>query len=383
MGTVLRVLVVVILLLSSAALVFAVMLYGKRELLINRAHMMEDQFRLVAKTIEAADAPDGGVQPSVTAKDTSPVTSKEMDNPERSTFWTTYQFKLETPNLKSMDLDSPKDQLQLRHYYQTVPGPDGKEVRVKDEVNQGEWSTKGAGTMRELLDQLYVRAKKQQETLNKTRVELQKLREELNTTIEEHNKLKQEGRADKKTIDEKNKEIDQLKENIRGLERKIAGLEEEKKTLTAEVAEAKDEITKKKAEIDDLNKKIKDQENQIAKLKGPGKGLPPKTDQSVNPADYLGSPGDKGKVVAVDDKLKFVVVELPDTAMTELIGEQRDRPMPQIEMMIRRPGFKSSTGEFITRIRFRQVLRQKNLVVADILIDWQQSPVEISDVVFF
>jgi len=51
--------------------------------------------------------------------------------------------------------------------------------------------------------------------------------------------------------------------------------------------------------------------------------------------------------------------------------------------MVRRPGFKSATGEFITRIKFRQVLRQKNLVVADILIDWQQSPVEINDAVFF
>ena len=87
--------------------------------------------------------------------------------------------------------------------------------------------------------------------------------------------------------------------------------------------------------------------------------------------------------MAVDDKLKFVVVDLSDAAMTELIGEQRDRPMPQIEMMVRRTGFKSASGEFITRIKFRQVLRQKNLVVADILIDWQQAPVEVNDVVFF
>ena len=69
--------------------------------------------------------------------------------------------------------------------------------------------------------------------------------------------------------------------------------------------------------------------------------------------------------------------------VAELIGEQRDRPMPPIELMVRRPGFKSATGEFITRIKCRQVLRQNNLVVADILIDWQQSPVEVNDVVFY
>ena len=87
--------------------------------------------------------------------------------------------------------------------------------------------------------------------------------------------------------------------------------------------------------------------------------------------------------MAVDDKLKFVVVELSDASMTEMLGEQRDRPLPQIELMVRRPGYKSATGEFITRIKFRQVLRQKNLIVADIQIDWQQAPVEVNDVVFF
>jgi myosin heavy subunit len=381
MGTVLRVLVILILVLSGSALFLAIKLYGKRELLISRAHMQEEYVRKISKTLEAAEPPDA-VQPNYVSKDTSPVTSKEMDNPERSPFWNTYLYKLETPNLPSMNLDSNEKQLQLRQYYQMKPGPDGKLARVKHPVNQGEFSTEGPGTMRELLDQVLDRATKQNATLNKTRVELQKVREELGTTIEEHNKLKQEGRADKKTIDEKNKEIDKLKEDIRNLERKVSGLEEEKKTLTAEVAEAKAEIEKNKAIIDDLNKKVKDQDATIKKLIGDKKSGP-KGDPVTLAEAFQGAPGEKGKIVEVDDKLKFVVVELTDAAMTELIGEQRDRPMPQVELMVRRPGFKSPSGEFITRIKFRQVLRQKNLVVADILIDWQQAPVAKSDVVFF
>jgi len=380
MGTVLKVLVIVILVLSGAALFLAVELYGKRELLINRTHLLEEQFRKVAKTIEAAEPPDA-VQPNYVAKDVSPVTSKEMDNPERSPFWNTYQYKLETPNLPSMNLDSDKLQLQLRHYYQTTKDANGKDVKVKDPVNPGIYSTKGPGTMQELLDQVLERATKQNIALNKTRVELAKVREELGTTIEDYNKIKQDGRADKKTIDDKNKEIDKLKEDIRNLERKVSGLEEEKKNLAAEVAELKKDNENKQAQIDDMAKKMKEQEATIKKLMGDRK-VPGKDPVTLAEA-FLGAPGDKGKIVAVDDKLKFVVVDLSDAAMTELVGEQRDRPMPQIELLVRRPGFKSASGEFITRIKFRQVLRQKNLVVADILIDWQQAPVEINDVVFF
>jgi archaellum component FlaC len=379
MGTVLKVLVIVILVLSGAALFLAVDLYGKRELLINRTHLLEEQFRKVAKTIEAAEPQDAD-QPNYVAKDVSPVTSKEMDNPERSPFWNTYLYKLETPNLPSMNLDSDKLQLQLRHYYQTTKDANGKDVKVKDPVNPGIYSTKGPGTMQELLDQVLERATKQNATLNKTRVELAKVREELGTTIEDYNKIKQDGRADKKTIDDKNKEIDKLKEDIRNLERKVSGLEEDKKNLTAEVAELKKDNENKQALVDDLTKQVKERDATIKKMMG-DKGKAP---NPTAPSEaFQGGPGDKGKIVAVDEKLKFVVVDLSDKAMTELVGEQRDRPMPQIELLVRRPGFKSAAGEFITRIKFRQVLRQKNLVVADILIDWQQAPVEVNDVVFF
>ena len=379
MGTVLKVLVIVILVLSGAALFLAVDLYGKRELLINRTHLLEEQFRKVAKTIEAAE-PQDAVQPNYVAKDVSPVTSKEMDNPERSPFWNTYLYKLETPNLPSMNLDSDKLQLQLRHYYQTTKDANGKDVKVKDPVNPGIYSTKGPGTMQELLDQVLERATKQNATLNKTRVELAKVREELGTTIEDYNKIKQDGRADKKTIDDKNKEIDKLKEDIRNLERKVSGLEEDKKNLTAEVAELKKDNENKQALVDDLTKQVKERDATIKKMMGDNGKAPNPTAPTEA---FQGGPGDKGKIVAVDEKLKFVVVDLSDKAMTELVGEQRDRPMPQIELLVRRPGFKSAAGEFITRIKFRQVLRQKNLEVADILIDSQQAPVEVNDVVFF
>ncbi len=382
MGTVLRVFVIIILLLSGAALFLAVQLYSKRELLINRTHLLEEQFRKVVKTIEEKEPPADAQQPNYTGRDTSPVTSKEMENPERSTFWTTYQYKLETPNLQTMSWDADEKKRQIRQYYRTEITPEGKIRRVRNAVDVGTYCVDGPGTMQQMLDELLDRATKQNATLNKTRTELQKIREELVTTIEEHNKLKQLGRADKKTIEEKNKKIEGLEVEKLGLMRKIEGLEEEKRNLTAEVAELKAEIEKKNGEIEELNKLAKDLRAEIKRLKD-SHIKPPTETTTGTAASFQGAPGTKGKVVAVDEKLKFIVIDLTPDAMTELIGEQRDRPMPQIELMIRRPGFKSASGEFITRIKCRQVLRQNNLIVADILIDWQQSPVEINDVVFY
>jgi hypothetical protein len=69
--------------------------------------------------------------------------------------------------------------------------------------------------------------------------------------------------------------------------------------------------------------------------------------------------------------------------MKELLGQNLDQALPQVEMMVRRPGLKTAAGDFITRIRLRQVVRDQALFTADVLPDWQQHPVEKGDVVFF
>lgn len=378
MNTVLRVLVVVILVLSAAALALAIGLFGKRELLIGRTHLLETQLIRIAKTIEQTD-PAEPVRPPTTARDTSPVTSKELDNPERSAFWDSYLFKLETPNLPVIDLDNEQKKLQLRQYYRMV---DGKKA-IDPLTNKP--STSGPGTMQELLDLVLTRATIQNATLNKTRVELTKVRTELDDTIKDLNDVKRNGRTDKRIIEDKQKEIETLKDEKLALERKIKGLEEEKVALTAELAESKNEITKQKEEIADLAKQVKDLNQRVKDLIGKA-GIPKSGDSAVRVGDIFQgklSPGDKGRIVASDDKLKFVVAELSDAFMAEILGPNRDGALPQLELMVRRPGLKSPSGEFVTRIKLRQILRQQNLVVADVLIDWQQMPVDKNDVVFF
>jgi len=95
------------------------------------------------------------------------------------------------------------------------------------------------------------------------------------------------------------------------------------------------------------------------------------------------SAGDKGKIIEANDELKFAIIEFGDDAMTEMVGSDRQNPLPQLEMNVRRIGRQSASGEFVTRIKLRQAVRGKNFVVADILSDWQQVTVEKGDVVFF
>jgi hypothetical protein len=381
MGKLLRVLVVIILVLGALALTLAVLLFGRRELLIGRTWALEEQVIKIAKTLEAKDPADQP-QPGLPGRDISPVTSRELENPELSTFWDTYTHKLEQANLPTLDISDKR--LQLRSFYQYETGADGKSKKVVDQFT-GKPSTKGPGTMAELLDQVFERAKAQNALLNRTRSELLKVRTELADAITELNGVKKQGRSDKKMIDGLRADVARLEDEKRVLERKIERLEEEKKELAAELAEAKNEIAKQKEEIESLSKTIQAQLKQIKELIGRINAPKPEdggTSQQGAMTAKL-SPGDHGKIVAADGKLKFAVIEVTDAFMVEMLGPGRDGPLPQIEMMVRRPGMQSAAGEFVSRIRLKQVIREQNLIVADILIDWEQVPMEKGDVVFF
>lgn len=383
MGKLLRVLVVVILVLGGLALTLAILLFSRRELLIGRTWMLEEQVIKIAKTLEAQDPADQQ-QPNLPGRDVSTVTSRELDNPELSTFWDSYQHKLEQGNLPTLDIGTEEKRLQLRQYYRYETGPDGKPKKVLDPLS-GKPYTKGPGTMSELLEEVFTRAAAQNALLNRTRGELKKVREELVETINELNAVKKQGRTDKKTIENLRADIARLEDEKRTLERKIDRLEEEKKELQGELAEAKNEIAKRDEEIESLTKTVQTQDKRIKELIGIiNRPVSGGTTTSVdNNLTAKLSPGDKGKIVAADNLLKFVVIELSDDFMAEMLGPNRDQALPQIEMMVRRPGMQTAAGDFVSRIRLKQVLRDQNLIVADTLIDWEQVPLEKGDVVFF
>ena len=96
MGKVLRVLVILLTILSIVATIFAYMNYNKREILIGRTHLLEDMVAKIAGTFEAEDIPETP-QPTYPKLDISAVTSREIENPERSAFWDSYEHRYEPP----------------------------------------------------------------------------------------------------------------------------------------------------------------------------------------------------------------------------------------------------------------------------------------------
>ena len=92
--------------------------------------------------------------------------------------------------------------------------------------------------------------------------------------------------------------------------------------------------------------------------------------------------GDKGEVIEADNDDMFAIVKFSDEAMKELKGENRDRPLPSLELGVKRKGFSGEAGEFVGRIRLRQEVKGKNYVVCDILGPWEQDKLKAGDVLF-
>jgi len=375
MNIALRVLVIVVLVLNITAFVFSTLLYSKRSMLLERVQLMQEQMVKVSKTLEAQDPADPASPPTLTPRDIAKVTEVLQDNPEMSSFWDSYATKLEQQSLPVMEVDSsPAKKLQLSAYYKL----DAEGKPEKDAL--GNKISEGPGTMREVLNQIYDRAKAQNALLNKTRGELSKVREELVGTIVELNAVKQDGRQDKKTIVELKERIVQLETELAEKVAKIQQLEQRMRELEVELTDAK-------AELEVAREKLETASQEIASLKKALEEAIKRSRAAKDGAIASGvvnlTAGVKGKVIACDDQLKFAIVELSPETMKELQGEALDQPLPQVDMLVRRDGFDGPAKEFITRIRLRQAIRGQNMIICDILSDWQQAPVEKNDVVFF
>ncbi len=379
MGKALRILVIIILILSVVSLIFANMLFSKRELLTKRNQILEDTVVKLARTIESEDAESKAASPL--DKDIDVVEEREMINPQKQDVLERYAIEIETPNLPTYDLGTPAMRRQLRSLY--VIDPATGKPRL-DELTQRP-AMAGKGSMQEVLDSVFERAKTQQTKLNATRDELQKMRVKLIASVEEINALKVSGRASKVEIKEKREQIATLEDEKSQLTDRVAKLTAEKRELTAELADTQNEletITDEKLVLEEDLTKAREL-IEVLKEKLSGRRQQPTMGDGGDVAVTALSAGDKGKILEANDELKFAVLEFSNDAMEEMLGPERSNMLPQLEMNVRRPGRESAAGEFITRIKLRQVVRGRNLVVADILSDWQQTTVEKGDVVFF
>ena len=384
MNKALHALVYIILILAVAALVFELNLYKKRQLLGERNRAFEDFVVSLAKTVETTDATKS-VPPTVNL-DIQEVEAKTVESPMVKNLLEEYPIHLEQSNLGTFDWDNPAKRLQLRQYYLIDPIT-GKPK--EDPANYGHPMTTGEGTMSALLSELFDRAAKQQATLNSTRAELTKMRDKLEETVAAHNKLKQDDRADKVTIEELKAKIAQLEEAKANLEEQVQELKNQIEELNGQITSLKDEVQHAKDETEavkeDLEKEKKKSE-QYKKMLIAERNIRAKLDRGGGGTGQTSAAtltlGDKGTLAAVDNDLMYAVVKFSDAAMKELLGPNREGALPMLELDIKRPGFNGPAGERIGRLRLRVAVEGENLVIADLLGDWEQEKAQVGDVVF-
>jgi len=379
MNKALHALVYVILVIAAAALYFEYNLYGKKELLKDRNRQLEDYLVKLSNTIEKSDAAKPATAPEA-RKDVSTVEAKLVDTPETENLLEEYQAQLEEQNLETMKWDD-KERIQLRQYYKV----DGEGNRIPDAANPGDYVKKGPGTAQELLDQLFDRAKAQQAKLNTTRAALAEMRTKVEALASDYNKIKPEARQDKVTIEEKKGQISDLEQAKAAVEEQLTKVKGQVDDLNAEIKSLKDEVSSAKDETEAVREDLQKKTEYADKLKELLKNaVAPAQRGPVSGAAAVTSltAGTKGKIVDVNSKLMFAVIEFSDDAIAELLGPERQNPLPLLEMGIRRKGFQGPAGEYVGRIRLRQAVQNKNFVIADILGDWQQATMQKDDEVF-
>ena len=371
-------LVYVILAVAGVALYFEMKLFEKKELLTDSNEQLRKCIVDLSSYIEAENAPQGAALEA--KQDVSPREAREVDDPEMVNLLEKYNSQYETTNIKCLDWGNAQS-AQLRRLYAL----DAEGNKQPDQANPGKFIMEGKDTAAELIKQIVGRAKYQKDTLKETRKELSVVRTKLQDLVADYNELPKEIRLNKIEIEKKNKEIETLTAEKTKVETDLENSKKEVEDLKADVASLKDEVSAAKDETEaakeDLEKSKKLVETLLSRLKNQSSGPRPVTGGPVAGGGQLTS-GDKGKVASVQNEKLFVIVQFEDAALDELIGSERNGALPPHEMLVVRPA-KGEGGKerIVGKIRLRQWTPKSNLVVADILKDWQQEPIEKNDVV--
>ena len=375
MNKALHVFVYLFLALAGTALFFEIKLDEKRTELTDRNRMQEDYFVKIARTIEKAE-PDKSTTFEI-QKDASPVENRLVDSPDMENLLEEYPAPLEQTSLETYNWENSRDQLRSVYVLDPMTG--------KPVMDGNQPQTRGSDEQK-LLDGLFESAKDQQKRLNDTRTQLAAMRERLEKVVKELNELKPVARQDKVTIEERNAKIAKLEEEKAQLEDTIKKLKANIEELNGEITSLKDEVQTAKDETEAAKEELAKEQKKVEQLKQLVKDLSAqinaRADDGANSAVTAISVGDKGKIVRVDNESMFAIIEFTESAMKELKGDDLARPLPMLELNVRRPGFNGQAGELVGRVRLRQEIRGKNMAICDILGAWEQDKVAPNDVIF-
>ncbi|MCR5413493.1 MAG: hypothetical protein K6F50_02035 [Kiritimatiellae bacterium] len=265
---------------------------------------------------------------------------------------------------------------------------EGKQV-----MKGGNWDTDETSADK-CLAGLVKKLQVQKEQFAKTRKALKPLRDKLAEVVRMYNDLTPVVRdlaetkhnneeqiatltSEKTALLEKQAEYEnQLKEKTR----KIEDLNHDVEAAVQETAVAKEELEKSTKMVEILKKQIQDLLQQQRNLMASGGGSNgPSGAAAVTSLSY----GDKGNIIRVDNGLLSAVVRFEPQAMKELKGGDSTRPIPLMELAVKRyMSDDDKVGEIVGRIRLRQEVPGKNWVICDILADWEQMEIVEGDTVF-
>lgn len=372
MNKVLHVLVYVFLVLAAAALYFELQLNDKRALLTDRNRLQEDYLVKIARTIEKAEpAKDASFE---IKKDNSPVEARVVDSPDMENVLDEYPAQLEQANLETYNWDGQRNGLRSVYVLDAEGKPimDGNQPQTRDSDED------------KLLNALFESAKTQQARLNTTRAALADLRGKLESAVSEINKIKPAARQDKLTIEEQKEKMAKLEEEKTGVENQLTKVKSQIDELNGEITSLKDEVATAKDETEAKKEELAKSQKLVEQLKQLLKdSIQTQGAQSAVGVAVTSLPaGEKGKVVEADNENMFAIVAFTDEAMKELKGEDLSKPLPAIELAVKRPGFKGAAGEFVGRLHLRQEVKGKNYVICDILSAWEQDKLAANDVIF-
>ena len=229
----------------------------------------------------------------------------------------------------------PED--QLKTYKQIPGGPRPMDVPLKQLVVASQYQLERLNTTRTDLANTKETLAETENTLELTTAELNKTKDkitELNETVRDKNSVISEKEV---AIQNLEREKSDLNSKVASLQTQIEDLEIAKRDLTDELAEAKEKVVSLEAQINpDLAQK------QLTK-------------------------GEQGIIRYVNPKWNFVVFDI-----------STDNPKninPNLELLIHR------ANELVGKVRVDTV--DANMVVAEILNDWEQLPIQEGDYVIY
>jgi len=381
MGKFLRVLVVIMFLLASAALTLSILLFNKREMLKGRTNELEQGLIKISRTIEAEPPAVPEDPAEYPARDISDCTDEILDAPQKSEFWKTYKQQLESLDQEVLDIKARER--ELMSFYKIDPATSKPAL----DTLKGTKIITGPGTTQGVIEDILARAEAQYDLLTETRQQLEDIRIELVDTINELNGKKITLREKLNKIVDLNNQIMELNRTISNLRNQIAEQQETIQSLETDVANLEQE--KRKLEEDneglelakkELKATVRSLRDRISVLTGPGTdgGGPTGTGEGTSIITVNIPPGIKGSVAEVDQDHQFIVMKFDQTFVDELRNVTTDNRLPLVALIVQR-----GEGQFVSKVRLKQLNDEDKLAIGEIMIDWQQGPIKVGDQILY